>query len=79
MIVDLITITIGDYCVSLISLFSLIGGFDMEYSHGTSTIAVADNKEHWLLSTHMPHGTSTIAVADNKEHPSITTSLLHGR
>jgi hypothetical protein len=32
MIVDLI-ITIGDYCVSLISLFSLIGGFDMEYSH----------------------------------------------
>jgi hypothetical protein len=45
MIVDLI-ITIGDYCVSLISLFSLIGGFDMEYSHGTATIAVADNKEH---------------------------------
>jgi hypothetical protein len=45
MIVDLI-ITIGDYCVSLISLFSLIGGFDIEYSHGTATIAVADNKEH---------------------------------
>ena len=45
MIVDSI-ITIGDYCVSLISLFSLIGGFDMEYSHGTATIAVADNKEH---------------------------------
>jgi hypothetical protein len=45
MIVDLI-ITIGDYCVSLISLFSLIGGFDMEYSHGTVTIAVTDNKEH---------------------------------
>jgi hypothetical protein len=45
MIVDLI-ITIGDYCVSLISLFSLIGGFDMEYFHGTATIAVSDNKEH---------------------------------
>jgi hypothetical protein len=45
MIVDLI-ITIGDSCVSLISLFSLIGGFDIEYSHGTATIAVADNKEH---------------------------------
>jgi hypothetical protein len=45
MIVDLI-ITIVDYCVSLISLFSLIGGFDMEYSHGTATIAVSYNKEH---------------------------------
>jgi hypothetical protein len=40
MIVDLI-ITIIDYCVSLI-LMALIWSI----SHGTATIAVADNKEH---------------------------------
>jgi hypothetical protein len=28
----------------------LFGGFDMEYSHGTVTIAVADNKEHPMAS-----------------------------
>jgi len=54
MIVDLI-ITIGDYCVSLISLFSLIGGFDMEYSHGTATIAVAD-KTPLITFSFFQHG-----------------------